>query len=299
MSPANTRIAVVGMACRYPDAVSPDELWQTVLGGRRAFRHLPEARTRVADYRGEGPDSIYSGQAGVLRDWEFDRSRFHISGPLYRAADHTHWLALETAADALADAGFPDGDGLERDRVGVVLGNSLTGEFSRASALRLRWPFLRRAAAAALAGSGLESDAVSAVLSRLENLVKDPFPEPGDETLAGALSNTIAGRICNHFDFRGTGYTVDGACSSSLLAVMTACRALADGDLSLALAGGWTSAWTRSSWWASPGWARWPTGRCASTTPTRQASCPARAAGSSRSCAPRRPSGAGCASTRT
>ncbi|GAA3006840.1 SDR family NAD(P)-dependent oxidoreductase [Streptosporangium longisporum] len=232
------RIAVVGMACRYPDAVSPGELWQNVLGGRRAFRRFPETRLRVADYGGEGPDSTYAGQAGLLRDWEFDRSRFHISGGLYRAADHTHWLALETAADALADAGFPGGDGLDRDSVGVVLGNSLTGEFSRAASLRLRWPFLRRAAVAALAGSGLEGDAVAGVLGRLEDLVKEPFPEPGDETLAGALSNTIAGRICNHFDFHGTGYTVDGACSSSLLAVMTACRALADGDLSLALAGG-------------------------------------------------------------
>ncbi|MGC5010776.1 SDR family NAD(P)-dependent oxidoreductase [Streptosporangium sp. DT93] len=236
--PRAPRIAVVGMACRYPDAVNPGELWQNVLGGRRAFRRLPETRLRVADYGGEGPDSTYAVQAGVLRDWEFDRGRFHISGGLYRAADHTHWLALETAADALADAGFPGGDGLDRDSVGVVLGNSLTGEFSRAASLRLRWPFLRRAAAAALAGSGLEGDAVAGVLGRLEDLVKEPFPEPGDETLAGALSNTIAGRICNHFDFHGTGYTVDGACSSSLLAVMTACRALADGDLSLALAGG-------------------------------------------------------------
>ncbi|MEU4832305.1 SDR family NAD(P)-dependent oxidoreductase [Streptosporangium sp. NPDC023615] len=236
--PRAPRIAVVGMACRYPDAVNPGELWQNVLGGRRAFRRFPETRLRVADYGGEGPDSTYAGQAGVLRDWEFDRGRFHISGGLYRAADHTHWLALETAADALADAGFPGGDGLDRDSVGVVLGNSLTGEFSRAASLRLRWPFLRRAAVAALAGSGLEGDAVAGVLGRLEDLVKEPFPEPGDETLAGALSNTIAGRICNHFDFHGTGYTVDGACSSSLLAVMTACRALADGDLSMALAGG-------------------------------------------------------------
>src|SRR3712207_8189095 len=31
---------------------------------------------------------------------------------------------------------------------------------------------------------------------------------------AGGLSNTIAGRICNHFDLKGGGYTVDGACRS-------------------------------------------------------------------------------------
>ena len=60
----------------------------------------------------------------------------------------------------------------------------------------------------------------------------------GEETLAGGLSNTIAGRICNHFDLKGGGYTVDGACASSLLAVAHACSALAAGDLDVALAGG-------------------------------------------------------------
>ncbi|WP_189057543.1 type I polyketide synthase, partial [Longimycelium tulufanense] len=39
-------------------------------------------------------------------------------------------------------------------------------------------------------------------------------------------------------DFHGTGYTVDGACASSLLAVMTAARALCTGELDVALAGG-------------------------------------------------------------
>ena len=44
--------------------------------------------------------------------------------------------------------------------------------------------------------------------------------------------------ICNHFDFRGCGYTVDGACSSSLLAISHACDALVTGELGYALAGG-------------------------------------------------------------
>ncbi|MEV7968122.1 SDR family NAD(P)-dependent oxidoreductase [Sphaerisporangium sp. NPDC088356] len=231
------RIAVVGMACRYPDAVSPGELWQNVLGKRVAFRRVPPERL-PGEYRGDAPDLTYLTHAAVLRDWEFDRGRFGVPGALYRAADLTHWLALETAADALADAGHPGGQGLDRDRAGVILGNSLTGEFSRAATLRLRWPFLRRAAASALSAQGVARQDAADVLARMEELVKRPFPEPGDETLAGALSNTIAGRVCNHFDLHGTGYTVDAACSSSLLAVMTASRMLMTGELSFALAGG-------------------------------------------------------------
>ncbi|MGD2113608.1 MAG: type I polyketide synthase, partial [Acidobacteriota bacterium] len=72
----------------------------------------------------------------------------------------------------------------------------------------------------------------------LEQAYKAPFPAVDEETLAGGLSNTIAGRICNHLDLGGGGYTVDGACASSLLAVAHGCSALAVGDLDVALAGG-------------------------------------------------------------
>jgi len=230
------RVAIVGLACRYPDADDPAQLWRTVLGQRRAFRELPARRLDPAHRAGapHDPDSTTVHRAGVLRGWAFDRDRFRVPGALYRAADPTHWLALEVAASALADAGFPDGAGLDRDRVGVVLGNSLTGEFTRAATIRLRWPFLRSAFAAAL---GDAPDA-PAVLDRARDLILSAFPEPTDETLAGGLSNTIAGRISNHFDFHGTGFTVDGACASSLLAVITASRALVAGELDFALAGG-------------------------------------------------------------
>ncbi|HYX25888.1 MAG TPA: beta-ketoacyl synthase N-terminal-like domain-containing protein, partial [Thermoanaerobaculia bacterium] len=79
---------------------------------------------------------------------------------------------------------------------------------------------------------------IAELLARLEADYKAPFPAPGEESLAGGLANTIAGRICNHFDLHGGGYTLDGACASSLLAVANACSALTAGDLDVALAGG-------------------------------------------------------------
>ncbi|HKF59412.1 MAG TPA: SDR family NAD(P)-dependent oxidoreductase, partial [Blastocatellia bacterium] len=78
----------------------------------------------------------------------------------------------------------------------------------------------------------------TAFLRECERRYKEPFAVINEETLAGNLSNTIAGRICNHFDLKGSGYTVDGACASSLLAVTTACSALVAGDLDVAVAGG-------------------------------------------------------------
>lgn len=231
-------VAVVGTACRYPGARSPRELWEASLAGRRAFRRIPPGRLRLEDYGGAGPDSVYLTEAAVLEDWSFDRVGFRVAGSSHRAADLAHWLALEVATAALEDAGFPGGEGLPRAETGVLVGNSLTGEFSRAQQMRLRWPYVRRTVGAALAAEGWKPEAVEAFLGRLEASYKEPFPEPGEETLAGGLANTIAGRIANRFDLKGGGYTVDGACASSLLAIANACSALAAGDLEVVLAGG-------------------------------------------------------------
>jgi len=234
-------IAIVGMACRYPDARSPWELWENVLAQRRAFRRMPPERLRLEDYLSadrHAPDRTYTGEAALIEGYEFDRIRFRVSGSTFRSADLAHWLALDIAAQALSDAGFPEGEGLPKEMTGVLLGNTLTGEFSRANVMRLRWPYVRRVVEARLSEQGWSAEQRAVFLSGLEEEYKRPFPPVGEETLAGGLSNTIAGRICNHFDLKGGGYTVDGACASSLLAVANACSALAAGDLDVALAGG-------------------------------------------------------------
>jgi enediyne polyketide synthase len=235
------RIAIVGIGLRYPDATSTEDLWENVLAGRRAFRRLPDERMNQADYYSpdqDAPDRFYSKKAAVLRDFEFDRLKYKVAGSTYRSTDLTHWLALDVAANALADAGFPDAEGLPRQATGVVFGNSLTGEFSRANLMRLRWPYVRRTLAAALSAKGWDDDETAAFLRDLEPVYKAPFPAIDEDTLAGGLANTIAGRVCNYFDLRGGGYTVDGACSSSLISIATAAKALADGDLDVCLAGG-------------------------------------------------------------
>jgi enediyne polyketide synthase len=237
----SSAIAIVGMACCYPGARSPLELWENVLAQRRAFRRLPPERLRLQDYFSNdlsAPDAIYASQAAVIEGYEFDRVRFRVAGSVFRSVDLAHWLALDVADQALKDAGFIEGHGLPVETTGVLVGNTLTGEFSRAATLRLRWPYVRRVVEARLAAEGWKRPRRSEFLDRLEPEYKSPFPAVGEESLAGALSNTIAGRICNYFHFGGGGYTVDGACSASLLGVARACSALEVGELDAALAGG-------------------------------------------------------------
>ncbi len=214
------------------------------------------------------PDRSTPARPRCCEGYEFDRVGYRIAGSTFRSTDLTHWLALDVAARALADAGFPAARACRGDSTGVVVGNTLTGEFTRANlhaaALALRPAHGRRRAARGRAGTTSE---LGEFLTRLEARYKAPFPPIDEDTLAGGLSNTIAGRICNYFDFGGGGYTVDGACSSSLLSVATACKALAGGDLDVAVAGGVDLSHRpvrgRSG---SPRPARWPRPRCGSTT---------------------------------
>jgi enediyne polyketide synthase len=232
-------IAIIGMACRYAEARSPRELWENVLAQRRSFRRIPRLRLNLADYSQDEDHISSSVMAAILDDYEFDRSRFHVSQDAFLSTDLSHWLALDVAAQSLADARLLHSSAGQRERTGVYVGNSLTGEFSRANLMRLRWPYVRRVLAAVLEQNGAcPSGDRETLLARIEDLYKAPFPPTNEESLAGGLSNTIAGRICNYFDLKGGGYTVDGACASSLLAVATACSALHSGDVDVAIAGG-------------------------------------------------------------
>src|ERR1022692_4202812 len=160
-------IAVVGLACRYPDADDPPALLDLVTAGRRAFRRIPPCRVDLADYYSSNPrtpDATYSTRAALIEGWQFDREFFGVTEAAYAAADPAHWLGLETAARALAAGGFPGGAGLPKDRCGVIVGNTLGGDVSRASALRLRWPYSRRILAEAMFSAGIPASLARQVL---------------------------------------------------------------------------------------------------------------------------------------
>ncbi len=234
-------IAVVGLACCYPGANTPDELWENVLAQRKAFRKIPAERLCVENYFSDdrsAPDATYAQHAAFIEGYVFDRVRFRVSGESFRATDLAHWLALDVASRALADAGWPEAAGIPKESTRVIVGNTLTGEFSRASTLRLRWPYVRRVVESVLTERKQQVSELQELLDALETRFKEPFAPVGEETLAGGLSNTIAGRICNFFDLGGGCYSVDGACASSLLAVAEACSALCAGDIDVAMAGG-------------------------------------------------------------
>ncbi len=236
----DSAVAVIGVGCWYPDAPNPSRLWENVLARRQAFRRLPSRRLpldRYHDPDSQTPDKTYGRQAAVIDGFEFDWVSRRIPKRTFESTDIAHWLALEVSLQALWDAGYGRGT-LPRERTGVIVGNTLTGEQSRSVNLRIRWPFVERAIRAAANHEGMSSCATDDLVDSTRSYFKSVFPPVDEDTLAGSLSNTIAGRICNFLDLQGGGYTVDGACASSLLAVTNAANVLSNGDLDVALVGG-------------------------------------------------------------
>ena len=152
------------MACRYPDAaIARPSCGRTCSPGGAPSGACPPSGCALDDYldrrRRPIPTASTPPRPRCSTATSSTASRFRVAGTTFRAADLAHWLALDVAAQALADAGFPDAEGLPRDATGVLLGNTLTGEFSRANLLRLRWPYVRRTVAAALAAEGWDGGA--------------------------------------------------------------------------------------------------------------------------------------------
>ncbi|MCB0379089.1 MAG: SDR family NAD(P)-dependent oxidoreductase [Bdellovibrionales bacterium] len=240
MAKKQNDIAIVGMACWYPGAKNIMEFWENILTRRRQFRRMIDKRFPLDVYYDpdrKAPDKTYSSQASFIDGFEFDWAQNRFPKSAYESTDLVHWLALDVSTKAVHDAKLSRNT-IPVNKTGVIVGNSLTGDTSRSNGVRLRWPYFEKVLVEAAKLRGMNDEDLRGLLEFSEKICKDTLPPITEDTLAGSLANTIAGRIANYFDLDGGGFTVDGACASSLLAVANSATSLAVGDLDLAVCGG-------------------------------------------------------------
>jgi|GEM_PF-1566661 Polyketide synthase modules and related proteins len=111
-------IAVVGIGCRFPGAVSPAAFWELLVEGREAVGPVPPDRW-PADL---APETVTIG--GFLDDIAgFDAGYFRIPREEALRMDPQQRLLLEVAVECLEDAGVPDA-AVRGSRTGVFVGIS-------------------------------------------------------------------------------------------------------------------------------------------------------------------------------
>ncbi|MDT0307963.1 SDR family oxidoreductase [Streptomyces sp. DSM 44917] len=217
-------IAIVGMACMFPDAPDMGAFWANVLGGHDAVTEVPAERWDTEVYfaakggprPGEDRDVTPSKWGGFLPRIPFDPLAYGIPPAALGSIEPVQLLALEAARRALVDAGYGE-RAFDRSRASVIFGAESGSDLSQAMALRTVLPSYLEQVPQELAG-------------QLPRLTEDSFP--------GVLANVIAGRVANRLDLGGANYTVDAACASSLAALDAACKELTTGTSDLVLCGG-------------------------------------------------------------
>ncbi|MCC5474112.1 type I polyketide synthase [Streptomyces barringtoniae] len=214
--PAPLDIAIVGMACMFPQAPDLAAFWSNIVGGRDAVTEVPSERWDPAVHHAAGTTASKWG--GFLPRIPFDPLRYGIPPASLGNIEPVQLLSLEAARRALEDAGYGEqGREFDRTRTSVVFGAEAGSDLSNAVTLRAVLPSYY----------GTVPDGLDGQLPRL---TEDSFP--------GMLANVISGRIANRLDLGGANFTVDAACASSLAALDVACKELVSGTSDLVLCGG-------------------------------------------------------------
>lgn len=225
-------IAIIGMACRFPQADTPEAFWDNLIQGRDCVSEVPRERWDADIHYQPGVAGKSNSRWGGFIDapYAFDPEFFHISAEEARIMDPQQRLFLQTTWEALERAGHA-GARTQGKRVGVFVGaghlNYLEHHLHGLDLQRLQgFDSVRN----------LPQEQREALVAEWKTRFGDSALQPN--TLVDNLLNMIAARTSHALNFKGPSLAVDTACSSSLVAVHLACDSLRRGECEVAVAGG-------------------------------------------------------------
>lgn len=199
----NDKIAIVGMAGRFPGAASHEKLWELLEKGLDVHREIPADRFDAkahCDPSGKGKNKSHTPYGCFIDEpGLFDPRFFNMSPREAAQTDPMGRLALVTAYEALEMSGYVPNrtPSTKLHRIGTFYGQTSDD-----------WREINAA----------------------ENV--DTY------FITGGVRAFAPGRINYYFKFSGPSYSIDTACSSSLAAIQLACTSLWAGDCDTACAGG-------------------------------------------------------------
>ena len=235
-------IAIVGAGAVLPDATNVAAFWENVKGGRYSITEVPPDRWDPAMYYDsdhDAPDKTYSKIGGWVREyvWEPMKWRLAIPPRVADAMDGSQKWAIACTREALDDYGYPNRP-LDLDRTAVILGNAMGGERHYLTALRAYFPEyaheLEESATFAALPEAMQRDITREWHQRLGAYL----PQITEDSMPGELSNVLAGRVANVFNFHGPNFVVDAACASAMAAMNAAAQGLIAHDFDVAVTGG-------------------------------------------------------------
>jgi len=209
-------VAIVGMACRFPDAPNPHILWQNILNRRSSFRKLENQRwdhSRFYHPSNRNVDKTHAETAAQIADVEyFAGPYFGIAPRRAEAMDPQQRVVLECVYQALQDAGL-ERRPWDRQRSAAFIG-ACTCEYKQLNVVRQR-------------AAHFESGAFGAPFEVPAGSAERALPMRS-YTFPGSMTNVIASGVAQAFDLGGPAYTIDAACASAHVAISQAMAYLAE-----------------------------------------------------------------------
>ncbi len=235
-------IAIVGMGAILPDAFNVNAFWENILHKKDSIREVPGNRWNVDYYFNpdpKAPDKTYSKIGAWVQGYQFDPFQAHIAIPpkVLAVMDEAQQWAIAACLQALQDYGYPQRP-LNPERVAVILGNANAGESHYRSTLRICAPEYIGALESVAEFQSLPASVRAALSDGMRSNIQSKIPDITEDTMPGELSNIIAGRVANVFNFSGPNFVTDAACASSLAAMETAMEGLLNHKFDAAITGG-------------------------------------------------------------
>ncbi len=222
-------VAVVGMACIFPEAPDVGAYWRNILNRVSTIKEVNPDRwnpdVMFTSDRTE-TDRSYSKWGSFLQDVPFDPMKYGIPPSTLAEIDPVQLAALEVASLALEDAGLllhnPS-----RERTSVFFGAG--GPNQRTMEYGLRTSLLDYISRAEEIPRELRERIVESIHRQLPVWTEDSFP--------GFLDNVITGRITNRLDLGGSNYTLNASCATSFAALEVGVRQLQAHDCDVSIVG--------------------------------------------------------------
>lgn len=196
-------IAIIGMAGRFPGAGDIESFWSNLCQGKEAITFFTREEMRESGVsEAVINDPGYVGARGYMADADkFDATFFGYSVREAEIMDPQQRLLLECASELFDRSGYDP----ERypGMIGVYAGSSMNTYLSSLQA---------------------QND-ISSLVSGLSRVL-------------GSGQDFLTTRVSYKLNLRGPSVNVQTACSTSLVAIHHACRALQDYECDMALAGG-------------------------------------------------------------
>lgn len=212
---SGSAIAVIGVACRFPGAPDKDSFWKVLEEGRETITFFTREESLREGIDGAWMDLPNHVKAAPILDGieDFDAEFFKYSRKEARMIDPQQRIFLETAWNAFEDAGY--NPRTYAGRIGVYasagMNSYLPNNLFANDAFML----------GENGGKMLAVDSMGGFNLMITN-DKDYMPT----------------RVAYKLNLKGPSVNVQSACSSTLLGIHEAVKALQQGDCSMALAGG-------------------------------------------------------------